>query len=187
VEGFDAAEWHEELLGQHGSGLGVLSMAHTAVEAVTLTPHIVEVVLTSLQKAFPVVLVDTTSVYADVNLAAIGKSTRLLLISHYELTGLRAMMECVTALEDPDHPLETRAAFILNNTRARPAIRAQEFEARVRLTVESQLPYGDDLPSVAARDGTPVVEMKAQSSLARELAQLAGRLVTVPAAPAQLR
>ncbi len=158
-----------ELLGQHSSGLGVLSMAHTALEAVTLAVPTLEVVLRSLTKVFPIVIVDTTSIYNDVILTAIRMATRLVLVSNYELTGLRTMMECVVALADPENPLENRSSFVLNNTRARPAIRAQDFEARVKLPVYSQLPYGEDLPSIAARDGTPVVELRPQSPLAREL------------------
>lgn len=112
----------------------------------------------------------------------IARATRLLLISHYELTGLRGLMECVAALDDADNPLADRAALILNNTRMRPALRAAEFERRVNLRVRSQLPYADDLPSVAARDGIPLVEIKPQAALSRELSALAEGLTAVPAA-----
>jgi len=185
--GFDALTWHTELLGQHRSGLGVLSMAHTALEAVTLTAEIVDQVLKALTKVFPIVIVDTTSVYTDVILTALSKATRLLLVSNYELTSLRAMMECVTALDDPEKPLAQRSLFILNNTRAKPPIRAQEFEARVKLPVRFQLPFGDELPSIAVRDGSPIVELKPNAPLARELGAIVDHLVAVPAPTASRR
>jgi hypothetical protein len=48
------------------------------------------------------------------------------------------------------------------------------------MPVMCQLPYGEDLPSIAGRDGVPVVDLRPQAPLARELTNLAQRLVTIP-------
>lgn len=175
LDGLDDVTWQTELGSLHSSSLCVVTMAHSPLEAVGLTPDQIDATLTGLSSAFSHVIIDMTSCYSDPNLVVLKKATRILLVSNHELTSLRCLIEFMRALDDPDAPVGARTSLILNSTKAKQAIRVQDFQARLAIPVLAQLPYGDEAPSLAASDGVPLIEKYAQLPLTKEIQAIADR------------
>ena len=154
----------------HDSGLFVLASANDPAEADSITPAHISRVLPLLAQTFDYVIVDTPAGLDERTLAAIERTTDLLLVSSLDVTSIRSLKKAVDALDQLGIP--AARLFVLNRADAKVGLDPADAEKAVGMKIACAIPSTRAIP-LSLNLGKPVVVSEPRSPVARQMQQLA--------------
>jgi pilus assembly protein CpaE len=161
------------LLEPHPAGLYALCAPHTPVEAEDVNPAAVGHVLDLLAEDFDFVVVDTAAGLDEYTLAAVERSSDLVLVGATDVPSVKGLRKAIAALDQLG--MTAQRHFLLNRADARVGLNVRDIEATVGLPVEVAVPSSRSVP-VALNQGSPVLESDPHSPAARPLHELVATL-----------
>ena len=160
---------------RHDSGVRVLPAPPSPELADTITPTLVNTVLTMLRPRFPYLVIDTPSRFDEVTLAALDQSDAIVLLLAPEIAGLKvttAVLDVFQALEYPPQKL----IAVLNWPFARGGLPQKNIEAALHIPLGMVIPHERSLFVEAINRGVPLVLSHPEAPASLALQQLAYRL-----------
>ncbi len=154
----------------HESGLFVLASANDPAEADSITAAHISRVLPLLAQTFDYVIVDTPAGLDECTLAAIERTTDLLLVSSLDVTSIRSLKKAVDALDQLGIP--AARLFVLNRADAKVGLDPADAEKAVGMKIACAIPSTRAIP-LSLNLGKPVVVSEPRSPVARQMQQLA--------------
>jgi pilus assembly protein CpaE len=164
----------------HPSTLRVLPGALRPEQGEEVTVEHVQQALNILKRYFAYVVVDTSSSFADTNIAALEASERVLFLVTPELTALRAAIDCHRIFAEVIHLPPDRVLYVLNQLYGFRGLSRSDFEQAFKLSVDAELPHGGDVPIQAALRGQAFVASQPGTPIARAVDDLARTLTGAP-------
>jgi pilus assembly protein CpaE len=178
----------EFYLRKHASSLRIMPSATRPEEGQSITGEHVRAALVNMRRHFAHIVLDLPHGFSEVTLAGLEMADRVLVVATPEPVVLRDVLECRRILGDVLRVPPERISYVLNHPRPYGGVPGSEF-AVATATTWSDVPFGGEVPSVAAlrgeslpttRPNNPVsravVDLAdAISRAAREVAALAGR------------
>jgi pilus assembly protein CpaE len=153
----------------HDSGLFVLASAHDPAEADSITPAHISAVLPLLAQTFDFVIVDTPAGLDERTLAAIERTTDLLLVSSLDVTSIRSLKKAIDALDHLGIPAARH--FVLNRADAKVGLDPADAAKAMGMEITCAIPSTRAIP-LSLNLGKPVVVSEPRSPVARQLQQL---------------
>jgi pilus assembly protein CpaE len=138
-------------------------------------------VIRAVSRAHDFVVVDTPSHLDERTLEAFELADRVLLVSSYNLTSVRATKAAIALLEALGVAGE-RVDVILNHTRPRVSFRREDIEAILGRVAIADLPY-DPRVDESLDSGTPLLRAQPRAELSRRIIALAQTLAGPTATP----
>ncbi len=167
-------------LAMHPSTLRVLPGALRPEQGEEVTVEHVQQALALLKRFFAYVVVDTSSTFADTNLAALEAAERVLFLVTPELTALRAAIDCQRIFAEVIHLPPDRVLYVLNQLYGFRALGRGDFEQAFKRSVDAEVPHGGDVPIQAALRGQAFVTTQPGTPIARAVDDLARTLTGAP-------
>ena len=175
----------DEVLATGPADVRVLrSAVSPELAALVTAPHL-RAIIRGVSKAHEFVVVDTPSQVDERTLEAFELADRVLLVSSYNMTSVRATKSSIALLEALGIAGE-RVDVILNHTRPRVSYKREDIEAILGRAALADLPY-DPRVDQSVDSGTPLLRSQPRAELSRRLIALAQALAgpeTTPGASA---
>ncbi len=172
----------DEVLATGPAGVRVLrSAVSPELAALVTAPHL-RAIIRGVSKAHEFVVVDTPSQLDERTLEAFELADRVLLVSSYNMTSVRATKASL-ALLDALGVAGERVDVILNHTRPRVSYKREDIEAILGRAALADLPY-DPRVDQSVNSGTPLLRSQPRAELSRRLIALAQTLAG-PATPGE--
>jgi pilus assembly protein CpaE len=165
-------------LAEHESSLKLLVGSNSPEEGDAVTGPHVSALFSVLKRAFPVVIVDTCSVFSDAEIAALEGSDKILMICTLELSTLRDVSECKRIFSEVIHIPSDRVYYVMNNPFPFKPLGMEQFVENLEQTIDAEIPYGNDLPAKASVGGHAFVQTQANAPISRGIMALAKTLET---------
>jgi len=163
----------EFFLAEHSTSLRILAGADKPEEGDRVTHNHVTAALEILRKAFPCVIVDTSSVFTDPVIAGLEAADKVLIMCTLELTTLRDVTECKRIFSEVIHIPSDKLFYVMNNPFPFKPLGMDQFVANLEQSIDAEIPYGNDVPAKAAVSGTAFVQSQPGSAIAKAVDKLA--------------
>lgn len=142
----------------------------------TTVGHVIDL----LALEFDFVVIDTAAGLDEHSLAAIERSSDLVLVCATDVPSVRSMRKALDALDLLGMTAATRH-LVLNRSDARVGLARRDIEATVGIPVDVMVPSSRSV-TISMNQGTPVAESDPRSPVGKAFSQLAARfLATAPA------
>jgi len=169
------AEFVDEVLLRHDSGLRVLAAPARPEMADEITSDHVRKVLQFLKRQFAYVVVDTSSNMDDVTLAVLDVADLLVTVATPEIPAIKDTRLLFDLLGILDFPKE-RLFFVLNRTDRRSGITAEAVGENLKCTVEGEIPMDERAVTASINRGTPLILSEKSNPSAKAIYRLLGEL-----------
>jgi pilus assembly protein CpaE len=136
----------------------------------------------AVSRAHEFVVVDTPSQFDERTLEAFELADRVLLVSSYNMTSVRATKAAMALLEALGVANE-RVDVILNHSRPRVSYRRADIEGLLGRRAIADLPY-DPRVDESIDSSSPILQSQPRAELSRRIAALARTIAGPPATPA---
>lgn len=154
----------------YANSLYFLAGATDPVDADSISPEHVSVVLPLLAENFDYVIVDTPAGLDERTLAAIECATDLLLVSSLDVTSIRSLRKALDALDTIGVTAERR--FVLNRSDAKVGLTPSDAEEAIGMQISCSIPSSREIP-LSLNLGTPVTIAEPKAAVAKQLQELA--------------
>jgi pilus assembly protein CpaE len=168
----------DEMLATGPANVRVLRSALSPELAAMVTAPHIRAMIRAISKAHEFVVIDTPSQLDERTLEAFELADRVLLISSYNMTSVRATKAALYLLDALGVPQE-RIDIILNHNRPRVSYRRADIEGILGRTALADLPY-DPRVDQSIDSGTPLLLSQPRAELSRRIIALA-QIVAGPA------
>lgn len=158
----------------HISGVKILPAPASPEQAELVTLERVEELLRLLQESFDYILVDTSPIYSDINLAVLDAASQIFLIANQDLPCLRHVKISLEIFQTLGHSDKVR--LIVNNSGSEGGIKLADLEKSLNLTAYGIIPADDKVIRSSINRGLPVVMAHPGSKSGEAMHSLAGRL-----------
>jgi pilus assembly protein CpaE len=166
----------DHYLAEHSSTLRLAIGAKMPEEGDRVTAAHVSALLNLLRRAFPIIIVDTSSHFTDPTISAIENADKVLLICTLELSTLRDLSECKRIFADVIHVPNERFQYVMNNPFPFKPLGMDQFVQNLEQSIDAEIPYGNDIPAKAAVSGQAFVQSQSGSAIAKAVDKLAKML-----------
>jgi pilus assembly protein CpaE len=167
------------LLRDQGSGLYVLAAPTESGAADHIGRDDLVRILDILRSRCAYVVVDTSSSFAEISLAALESSDDILVLAGLDVMSLKSARVGLQTMRVLGIPM-SRVRFVLNRANTRVGLTEADAERALQLKVDTALP-SDIVVAESVNRGVPVVSSAPRTRFARNVDELAGRLmVSVP-------
>lgn len=161
----------DEMLATGPSNVRVLRSALSPELGVMVTPSHLRAIIRAISRGHEFVVVDTPSHIDERTLEAFELADRVLVVSSYNLTSVRATKAVLVLLEAVGVQPE-RVDVILNHNRPRVSYRREDVEGILGRRALADLPY-DPRVDQSIDSGTPLVLSQPRAELSRRVIALA--------------
>lgn len=168
-------------LTQHASGLYVICAPPTPAAADNVTGQDVSRLLEMLASEFAYVVVDTAPGLSEHTLAALDRSTDLVLMTSMDVPGVRGLRKEVDILGELQM-IPDRHKVVLNFADRHSGLSTADVEATIRAGVDLVLPRSKAVPT-SMNQGIPLLQSGVRDPMTKQLRRLVEQL-SAPAAPA---
>jgi len=163
------------LLRDQGSGLYVLAAPTESGAADAIGRNDLVRILDILRARCAYVVVDTSSNFAEISLAALEVADDILVLAGLDVMSLKSARVGLQTMRVLDIPV-SRVRFVLNRANTRVGLTEADAERALQLKVDTALP-SDILVAESVNRGVPVVSSAPRTKFARGIDELAGRLM----------
>jgi pilus assembly protein CpaE len=160
-------------LAEHESSLKLLVGSNSPEEGDAVTGPHVGALFSTLKKSFPVVIVDTASVFTDAEIAALEGADKILMVCTLELSTLRDVSECKRLFSDVIHIPNDRVYYVMNNPFPFKPLAMEQFVQNLEQSIDAEIPYGNDLPAKSSVGGHAFIQTQANAPISRGITALA--------------
>lgn len=167
-------------LTKHETGLYVLCGPETPADADGITGPDISQLLSVLAAEFAYVVVDTAPGLSDPTLAALDRTTDLLLVTSMDVPGVRGLRKELDTLDALGLATGSRHV-VLNFTETRAGLSLTDVEATIGTSVDVRLPRSRVVP-VSVNQGLPLLQNSRRDPITSQLRALVNRLVPQPLA-----
>nr|WP_218884039.1 AAA family ATPase [Allobranchiibius huperziae] len=168
-------------LTQHASGLYVICGPPTPAAADNVTGQDVSRLLEMLASEFAYVVVDTAPGLSEHTLAALDRSTDLVLMTSMDVPGVRGLRKELDILGELEM-IPERHTVLLNMADRRSGLSTADVEATIRTGVDFVLPRSKAVPT-SVNQGIPLLQSGVRDPMTKQLRRLVEQFVDL-AAPA---
>lgn len=158
----------------HQTNLYTLCAPDSPAEGEEVAPERVGEILDLLTDHFDYVIVDTSSGINEHTLAALDRSTDLVMVSEMDVASVRAIQKLVEALDDLGMSFAHRH-FVLNRANSRVGIEEHDIVATLGMDVDLRIPSSRLFP-LSLNQGRPLLFENPRSPAARPLHDLVRRV-----------
>lgn len=166
-------------LTQHASGLYVICAPPTPAAADNVTGQDVSRLLEMLASEFAYVVVDTAPGLSEHTLAALDRSTDLVLMTSMDVPGVRGLRKEVDILGElkmiPD-----RHQVVLNFADRHSGLSTDDVEATIRTGVDLVLPRSKAVP-ISVNQGIPLLQSGVRDPMTKQLRRLVEQVAAAAA------
>jgi pilus assembly protein CpaE len=163
------------LLRDQGSGLYVLAAPTESGAADAIGRDDLIRVLDILRQRCAYVVVDTSSNFAEISLAALEAADDILVLAGLDVMSLKSARVGLQTMRVLDIPV-SRVRFVLNRANTRVGLTETDAERALQLKIDTALP-SDIVVAESVNRGVPVVSSAPRTKFARSIDDLAGRLM----------
>jgi pilus assembly protein CpaE len=171
----------ETVLATGPAGVRVLRSALSPELAALVSASHLRAMIRAISRAHEFVVVDTPSQLDERTLEAFELADRVLLVTSYNMTSVRAT-KAAMALLDALGIAQERVDVILNHSRPRVSYRRADIEGLLGRPAIADLPY-DPRVDESLDSGSPLLQSQPRAELSRRIIALA-RTIAGPPAPA---
>lgn len=150
------AEFVEEVLMVHESGLRVLAAPQRPEMADEIRADQVRKVLQFLKRQFAYVVIDTSSTLDDTTLAVLDVADVLVAVATPDIPAIkdaRLLFDLLTVLDFP----HSNVLFILNKTDRRTGITSEAVAESLKHAVDAEIPYDERTVTASINRGIPLL------------------------------
>jgi pilus assembly protein CpaE len=165
-------------LTQHDTGLYVICGARTPADSDAISGHDVSQLLTMLASEFRYVVVDTAPGLSDHTLAAMDRTTDLILLTSMDVPGVRGLRKELDALNQLGLVPNSRYV-VLNFADSRAGLSVGDVEATIGTGVDVRLPRSKAIPT-SINQGLPLLQSGVRDPMTKQLSGLVSRLTSGP-------
>jgi len=158
----------------HLSGAKILPAPLSPEQAELITLERVEELLAVLQHNFDYIVIDTSPLFNDINLAALDAANQILVLLTQDLPCVKHVKTNLDIFATLGHSDKVR--LIINNAGLEGGIKITDLEKSFNATAFAVIPSDDKLVRSAINKGLPVVMTQANSKVGEALLDLAGKL-----------
>ncbi|MFZ5591670.1 MAG: AAA family ATPase, partial [Bacillota bacterium] len=158
----------------HISGVKILPAPASPEQAELVTLERVEELLRLLQENFDYVLVDTSPLYNDINLATLDAASQILVIANQDLPCLKHVKISLEILHTLGH--SDKVKLIINCAGSEGGIKLSDLEKSLNSTAYAVIPADDKVIRNSINRGLPVVMAQPGSKVGEAIADLASKL-----------
>jgi pilus assembly protein CpaE len=149
-------EWLQSVLVTHPSGVKVLLGPPTPEDAELVNAAQLKKVIETLRPHFHYVIVDTSSVLRDVELAIFDVSDRVLLVATPDIPSLANIKKFFDLVDKLEYPPE-KLLLLLNRVDRRGGISAANVEETLKHAVRGQILLDDKVVLASINSGVPFI------------------------------
>jgi pilus assembly protein CpaE len=164
----------------HESTLKVIVGSTRAEEGEIVTGDQVRAAIDIMRRFNANVVVDTASNFSEATIAALESADRVIMVCTPELTTLRDVRECQRILSDVIKVPTDRLFYMLNNVLPFKPLNSEQFAEALEQTVDTEIPYGAEVPARSATRGQAFVQTQPGTNIAKAIDRLARSLETEP-------
>jgi pilus assembly protein CpaE len=161
-------------LTQHKTGLYAICAPSTPAEADEITPDDVTHLLEMLAAEFRYVVLDTAPGMSDTTLAALDKTTDLILLTSMDVPGIRGLRKELDTLATLGIHTETRQV-VLNFADPKGLLTMDDVRATIKTQVDLTLPRTRATVN-SINQGVPLLESGQRDPMTKQLNKLVDRL-----------
>lgn len=165
-------------LTKHETGLYVICGPFTPADADAITGPDVSRLLTMLATEFDYVVVDTAPGLSDPTLAALDRTTDLVLVTSMDVPGVRGLRKELDTLSSLGLTPGSRHV-VLNFTDTRTGLSLVDVEATIGTAVDVRLPRSKAVP-LSVNQGLPLLQNGVKDPMTALLRSLVNRLAPAP-------
>jgi pilus assembly protein CpaE len=169
-------------LADHESSLKLFVGSNSPEEGDAVTGAHVNALFSVLKRAFPVVVVDTASVFTDPEIAALEGADKILMVCTLELSTLRDVAECKRLFDQVIHIPNGRVYYVMNNPFPFKPLAMEQFVQNLEQSIDAEIPYGNDLPAKSSVGGHAFVQTQPNAPISKGITALA-KVLEVEAFP----
>jgi MinD-like ATPase involved in chromosome partitioning or flagellar assembly len=169
----------EAVLATGPAGVRVLRSAMSPEVAALISASHLRAMIRAISRAHEFVVIDTASQLDERTLEAFELADRVLLVSSYNMTSVRATKAAIALLEALG-VVQERVDVILNHTRPRVSYRRADIEGILGRRALADLPY-DPRVDESVDSGSPFLESQPRAELSRRIIALAKTIAGPPA------
>jgi pilus assembly protein CpaE len=156
----------------HESGVRVLAAPKSAEEASLVTPSLVEKMASTFRDRFEYLVIDTSSAFTEVTLAALDASDLIILVVTPEIAGIKVMVNTLDIFASLGYPGE-RLLAVVNHNFPKGALPVENIEASLRVPLTDGVPHDSAAFVEGINKGVPFVLSRPSSEAATVVARLA--------------
>jgi pilus assembly protein CpaE len=175
----DAGEIDDDVLEgifvRHDSGVHLLSAPPSPELADTITPTLVDTLVTHVRPRFPYLVIDTSPRFDEVTLTALDRSDVIVLLLTPELASLKVTKATLDVFHALDYPPDKLVA-VLTQPFARGGLPQKNIEAALHMSLMTVVPHEPALFVEAINRGIPLVLGYPEALASLALQHLAYRL-----------
>jgi CRP-like cAMP-binding protein len=169
---------------RHASTLKVFVGSTRAEEGEIVSGDQVRAAIDILRRFNANVVIDTPSNFHEPTIAALESADRVLMVCTPELTTLRDVRECQRIFSDVIKVQSDRLVYVMNNVLSFKPLAPEQFAKALEQNVDTEIPYGSDVPAKAVTRGQAFVQTQPGANIAKAIERLARSLDTEHAAAA---
>ena len=166
-------------LDRHASGLMVLGAPITPRAVSSVSPEALDLLLTTANAAFQIVVVDAGSVLDPRTETVLHKATDVVIVVTPEFPALKAVHSLIDILGASGNEL-TETSYVVNEIFARELLRLSHIEEALGTKVALTIPYDAFAFLKSVNEGVPLVESSPRSAAAEQFRRLGARLAGLP-------
>lgn len=170
------AQFVEEVMITHTSGLYVLLAPPSPVDAERITPDTVKKILHLLREQFDYIFIDTRTILNDVTLAALDEADAILLMTTAEIPAVKNAKTFFDVAEQLDYS-PSKITLVLNKYDQRVGISADAIKNSISYPITSTIPMDMQVTGNAVNQGVPFVLNQSRTDVAREVIQLTSEMI----------
>lgn len=176
------ADFVEEVLADHSSGVRVLLPAPSPQDAEGITGEQVRAIIGQVLMMFDYIFIDARPSFDEVQLAFLDLSDIVLLTLTMEMTAIKAAKQYLEVAELLGYPTE-KAMLILNRFGTVSQITIEDIETHLKRQIKGRIPDEPALVLRSVNEGVPLASSDPESRFARAINNLAST-ITDGAVPA---
>lgn len=158
----------------HLSGAKILPAPASPEQAELITLERVETLLQVLQQNFDYIIVDTSPLFNDINLAALDAASHILVILTQDMPCVKHVKTNIDIFTTLGH--QDKLKLIVNCAGVDGGIKVTDLEKSLNQTAYSVIPLDEKVVRSAINKGLPVVMTQANSKVAESILELAVKL-----------
>lgn len=172
------AQFVEEVMITHTSGLRVLLAPPSPVDAERITPDTVKQMLQLMREQFDFIFVDTRTILNDVTLAALDEADAVLLMTTAEIPAVKNAKTFFDVAEQLDYS-PSKITLVLNKYDQRVGISADAIKNSISYPITSTIPMDMQVTGNAVNQGVPFVLNQSHTDVGREVIQLTSTMIKI--------
>ncbi|MDD4262801.1 MAG: AAA family ATPase [Syntrophaceticus schinkii] len=160
----------------HHSGVSILCAPKSPEYAEYVTSKNIETIINTMRPFYDYILIDTTPLFNDTTLTAIENSNLVLLISGIDISTLRNTKTSLNILESLQQI--DKMELVINKI-TNKIITIKAIERILDKPIKNQISYDFKTALASHNKGIPIVLDAPRTTIAKELAQLAGNVLKI--------